>query len=90
MPQTASPHGNTFTKPYDIATIFNNYLSLVAETTKYNIKYFLKHFFDYLKHQCNNSIFIQFTYSVEITNIISTLCTNKSSESNGVPYIKPE
>ena len=36
------------------------------------------HFSNYLKHQCNNSLFIKSTVTDEITNI-STLNINKSS-----------
>ena len=41
--------GNTITNPYDIANIFNNYLTFVAEAAKQNIKFLHKYFSDYLK-----------------------------------------
>ena len=63
------------TNPYDIANIFNNYFSSVADTAKENIKYSHKYFSDFLNNQCNNSIFIQPTHS--------TLNMNKS---NSIPY----
>ena len=37
----------------------NNYFVSVADAAKQNINYSHKHFAEYLKHQCNNSIFIQ-------------------------------
>ena len=44
---------------YDIANIFNNYFSSIANTAKENIKYSHKHFSDFLNNQCKNSMFIQ-------------------------------
>ena len=53
-------HGdNAITNPCKIANVFNSYFTLVADTAKRNIDYFHKHFTEYLKHQCNSSIFIQ-------------------------------
>ena len=71
---------------YDLANIFSNYFSLVAETTKQNFMNFQQYFTNYLKHQCNISIFIQPTDSDEITNIISTLNMNKSIVPNSIPH----
>ena len=42
MPGTNSQKENLITNPYDIANIFNNYFSSVADTSKENIKYSLK------------------------------------------------
>ena len=86
MPRTISQGENLISNPYDIANIFNNYFSSVANTAKENIKYSHKHFSDFLNNQCNNSIFIQPTDSEEIANIISTLNMNKSCGSNSIPY----
>ena len=86
MPRTISQGENLISNPYDIANIFNNYFSSVANTAKENIKYSHKHFSDFLNNQCNNSIFIQPTDSDEIANIISTLNMNKSSGPNSILY----
>ena len=51
----------------------------IADTKKPNINYSHKHFSEYLKHQCNNSIFIQPTNSEEIANIIFSPNINKAS-----------
>ena len=75
-PRTLSHGANTTTNPCEIANIFNNYSASVAETAKQNINYFHKHFSEYLKHQCNNSIFIQPTDSEEKANIIFSLNIN--------------
>ena len=77
IPRPLSHGENTITNPCEIANIFNNYFASVAETAKQNINYSHKHFSEYLKHQCNNSIFIQSTDSEEIANIISSLNINK-------------
>ena len=76
VPRTLS-HGENTTNPCEIANVFNNYIASVAETAKQNINYSHKHFSEYLKHQCNNSIFIQPTDSEEIANI-SSLNINKA------------
>ena len=78
VPRTLSHGVNTTTNPCEIANIFNNYFASVAETAKQNINYFHKHFSECLKHQCNNSIFIQPTDSEEIANIISSHNINKA------------
>ena len=87
MPRTISQKENLINNPYDIANIFNNYFSSVADTAKENIKYSHKYFSDYLNNQFKNSTFIQPTDSEEIANIISTLyINNKSSGPNNTPY----
>ena len=70
-PRTLSQVVNTTTNRCEIANVFNNYLASVAETAKQNINYSHKHFSEYLKHQCNNSIFIQPTDNEEIANMSS-------------------
>ena len=77
--RTLSHGQNTITNPCEIASVFNNYFASVADTAKQNINYSHKHFSEYLKHQCNNSIFIQPTDREEIANIISSLNINKAS-----------
>ena len=86
VPRIISQGENLITNPYDIANIFSNYLSSVADTAKENIKYSHKHFSDYLINQCNNFIFIQPTDKEEIANNISSLNMNKSSGPNSIPY----
>ena len=65
--------------------VFNNYFASVADTAKLNINYSHKHFFEYLKHQCNNSIFIWPTDCEEIANIISSLNINKTCGPFSIP-----
>ena len=82
MPRTISKGENVITNPYDTANILNNYFSSVSDTVKESIKYYHKHFSDYLNNQCNNFIFIQPTDSEEI--VISYLLSTSSS--NSIPY----
>ena len=59
VPGTLCHGENTITNPCEIAHVFNNCFASVADTAKQNINYSHKHISEYLKHQCNNSIFIQ-------------------------------
>ena len=85
VPTTISHGVNTTTNPCEIANVFNNYFASVAETAHKNIDHSHKHFFEYLKHQCNNSIFIQPTDSEEIAYIISSLSINKACGPFSIP-----
>ena len=78
--------GDTIANPYDIANTFNNYFAAIAETTKKSIKYSHKHFSDYLSNESSTTIFLQPTDKEEITNIISSLNSNKASGPNSIPY----
>ena len=85
VPRTLSHGENTITNPCEIAQVFNNYFASVADTAKLNMNYSHKHFSEYLKHQCNNSTFIQPTDREEIANIISSLNINKTCGSFSIP-----
>ena len=50
VPRTISQGENLVTNPYDIAHIFNNYFSSVADTAKENIKYSHKRFSTFLNN----------------------------------------
>ena len=86
VPRTLSHGENTITNPCEIAIAFNNYFASVADTAKLNIKYSHKHFSEYLKHQCNNFIFIQPTDREEIGNVISSLNINKTCDPFSIPH----
>ena len=77
-------HGeNAITNPCEKANVFNNYFASVADTA--NINYSHKHFSKYLRHQCNNSIFIQPTDREKVANVISSLNINKTCGSFSIP-----
>ena len=75
-------NGDAITNPYDIANNFNNYFASIAETTKKSIKYSHKHF----SNKSSTTIFLQPTDKEEITNIVSSLNSNKASGPNSIPY----
>ena len=79
VPRTLLHGENTITNPCEIANVFNNYFVSVADTAKQSIKHSHKYFSEYLKHQCDNSIFIQSTDSEEIANVISSLNITKAT-----------
>ena len=75
------------TNPYDIVNTFHNYFASISKTTKSNIKYSHKHFSHYFQEECDSTIFLKPTSKEEISNIISSLNSNKASDPNGIPYI---
>ena len=85
VPRTLFHGENTITNPCEIANVFKNYFASVSDIAKQNFNYSHKHFSEYLKHQCNNSIFIQPIDCEEIANIISSLSINKASGPFNVP-----
>ena len=86
MPRTISQGEHLITNSYDIANIFNNSFSSLADTAKESIMSSRKHFSYYHTNQCNNSIFIKPTDREEVVNIISTLNRNKSSGPKSILY----
>ena len=66
---------NTLTNPF----------ASIAESTKNNIKYSHKHFSDYLKEECESTIFLKSAGKNEIGNIISFLKSVKVSGPNSTP-----
>ena len=72
VPRTLYNDENTITKPCEIAE-------------KQNINYSHKHFSENLKHQCNNSIFLQAADTEEIANILSSLHIIKASGPFSIP-----
>ena len=85
VPKTLSRGENTITNPCKITNVFKNYFASTADTAKHNINYSHKNFSEYLKNQCNNSIFIQLTDSEKMANIISYLNINKASGTVSIP-----
>ena len=51
VPRTIWQGEHLITNPYDIANIFDNYFSSVADTAKVNIEYSHKHFSNYLNNK---------------------------------------
>ena len=85
VPRTLSHGEYTINNLCKIANAFNNYFNSVTDTAKQNINYSHKQFSEYLKHQYNNSIFIQpTTDGKKITNI-SFLKINKAYGPFSIP-----
>ena len=80
-------NGDTITNPYDITNTFNNYFASIAETTKMSIKCSHKHFSDYLSNESSSTLFLQPSDKEEITNIISSLNSNKASVPKQIVYL---
>ena len=79
-------NGDTITNLCDVANTFNNYSDSIAETTKKSIKYSHKHFSNYLSNEARSAIFLPATNKEQITNIISSLSSNKASGPNSISY----
>ena len=84
-PKALSRGENVISNRCEIANVFSNHFGSVADTAKQNISYSHKHFPEYVKHECDNSIFIQPTGSEEIANIISSLNISKASDPFSIP-----
>ena len=65
--------GVTITNSYDIANTFNNFF----ESAKKQNKIPHKHFSDYLSNETSCTIFLESLDKEEITNIISSVNSNK-------------
>ena len=64
---------------------FNNYFTSIAEKTKSNIKFFPKHYTDYLSNTNTNTFLLTPTDKSNIFFIISLLDSHKSSGPNSIP-----
>ena len=51
IPKILNTNVIVLTNPTEIANVFNNYFSCIASQTKVNIKYYHKHFSDFLKNR---------------------------------------
>ena len=68
-----------------MSNVFNNYFTFIAEKAKSNIKFLPKHCTDYLSSTNTNTFFLTRTDKNEISFIISTLDSHKSSGPNSIP-----
>ena len=68
-----------------ISNILSNYFSSIADKTKLNISFSHKYFSDFLKNRSNISFFVSPTDKTAIENVISSLDSNKSVETNSIP-----
>ena len=68
-----------------MSNVFNNYFFSIAEKTKSNIKFSPKYYTDYLSNISTNTFFLTPTDKNEISSIISSLDSHKSSGPNNIP-----
>ena len=68
-----------------MSNVFNNYLTSIAEKTKSNINFLPRHYTDYLCNTNKNLFFLTPTDKNEISFIISSLDSHKSSGPNSIP-----
>ena len=67
-----------------MSNVFNDYFTSVAKKTNSNIKFSSKHYTDYLSYSNTNTFFLTPTDKKEISLIISSLDSRKSSGPNSI------
>ena len=68
-----------------MSNVFHNYFTSIAEKAKSNIKFSSKHYTYYLSNTNTNTLFLTPTDKNEISFIISSLVSHKSSGLNSIP-----
>ena len=68
-----------------MSNVFNNYFTSIAEKTKSNVKFSPKNYTDYLSNTNTNMFLLTPTEKNEISFIISSLDSHKSSGPNSIP-----
>ena len=68
-----------------MSNVFNNYFTSIAQKTNSNIKFSPKHYTEYVSYSNTNSFFLTPTDKNEISPIISSLHSHKSSGPNSIP-----
>ena len=82
IPHSIEFNNRTITDHTAMSNVFNNYFTSVAEKMKSNIKFSPKHHADYLSNTNTNTFFLTLTDKTEISFIISSLDSYKSSGPN--------
>ena len=77
--------GNTVTKPQDIAEHFNEFFTSIGKNLQENIPPTKKRYSNYLKNPNPDSFFISATTPEEVSDVIMTLKSNKSTGPNSIP-----
>ena len=78
-------HSRTISDPTAISNVFNNYFTSIAKKTKSNIIFSPKLYTDYLSNANTKTFFLTPTDQNEISFIISSLDSHKSSGPNSIP-----
>ena len=85
VPHSFEFNNRTITDPAAMSNIFNDYFTSIAKKTNSNIKFSPRHYSDYLSHTNTNTFFLTPTDKNEISFIISSLDSHKSSGPNSIP-----
>ena len=85
IPHSIEFNNRTITDSTAMSNVFNNYFTSIAEKTKSNIKFSPKHYRYYLYNTKTNMFFLTPTDKNEISFIISSLDSHKSSGPNSIP-----
>ena len=88
--KTSSPsclniNDNLITDPPTIATSFNDYFTSIADNIRKTIPNSRKQFSSFLKNPVHNSLFFFQTDTTEVSQMLSSLDTNKSSGPYSIP-----
>ena len=78
-------NNKTITDPTAMSNVFSNYFTSIAKKTNSNIKFSPKHYTDYLSYSNTDIFFLTPTEKNEISLIISSLDSHKSSGPNSIP-----
>ena len=76
---------NFIADPLPIANVFNDFFSTVAQKVQSKIKFSRKSFSDFLPPNIHESIILSQITEDEISKIISSLNSSKSTGSNSIP-----
>ena len=85
VPHSIEFNNKTITDPTAMSNVFNNYFTSIAKKTNSNINFLVKHYTDYLSYSNTNTFFLTPTDKNEISLIISSLDSHKSSGPNSIP-----
>ena len=85
VPQAIYSNGTLTSDSKGIANAFNDYFCTVAKDIQSSIKFSFKSYQDYLNNIFHKTFFISPTDTIEISDIISNLSTDKSQGPNGIP-----
>ena len=83
IPHSVEFNNRTIIDPTAISNVFNKYFTSISEKTKSDIKFLPKHY-NYLSNANTNSFFLTPADQNEISFIISSLDSHKSSAPNSV------
>ena len=85
VPHSIEFDNKTITDPTAMSNVFNNYFTSIAKKTNSNIKFLPKHYTDYLFYSTTNTFFLTATDKNEISLLISSLDSHKSSGPSSIP-----